>query len=83
MRASNRAGQGLWSAPLDVISGAGAPDKPKEPRAQARPGGTSALVTWEQPINNGAIITGYRSVGSISNHYPTLIKFFKFSKSFV
>ena len=62
MRASNRAGQGLWSAPLDVISGAGAPDKPKEPRAQARPGGTSALVTWEQPINNGAIITGYRSV---------------------
>merc|ERR1719445_978791 len=42
VRASNRAGQGLWSAPLDVISGAGAPDKPKEPRAQARPGGTSA-----------------------------------------
>ena len=69
MRASNRAGQGAWSPPLDVISGAGPPDKPKEPRAQANKGGTSAQVSWEQPINNGAIITGYRLVKKNMEEY--------------
>ena len=59
VRAQNRAGQGAWSAPLEVISGAGPPDRPKEPRAFAKSGST-ASVSWESPINNGAIITGYK-----------------------
>jgi len=59
VRAQNRAGPGAWSDPLEVISGAGPPDRPKEPRAAAR-SGTTASVAWEQPINNGAIISSYR-----------------------
>ena len=59
VRAYNRAGDGPWSSPLEVISGAGPPDKPREPKAVCK-SGSSALVTWDQPINNGAIITGYR-----------------------
>ena len=59
VRAQNRAGPGAWSAPLEVISGAGPPDKPKEPKAFAKSGST-ASVSWEEPINNGAIITGYK-----------------------
>ena len=59
VRAQNRAGPGAWSSPLEVISGAGPPDRPKEPRAAAKSGST-ATVAWEQPINNGAIISSYR-----------------------
>ena len=59
VRAQNRAGAGAWSEPLEVISGAGPPDRPKEPRAAAKSGST-ASVAWEQPINNGAIISSYR-----------------------
>ena len=59
VRAQNRAGPGAWSEPLEVISGAGPPDRPKEPRAAAKSGST-ASVAWEQPINNGAIISSYR-----------------------
>ena len=59
VRAHNRAGHGPWSSPLEVVSGAGAPDMPKEPRATAK-SGTAASVAWDEPINNGAVITGYR-----------------------
>ena len=59
VRAHNRAGHGPWSSPLEVVSGAGAPDTPKEPRASAK-SGTVASVAWDEPINNGAVITGYR-----------------------
>ena len=67
VRAYNRAGEGPWSSPLEVISGAGPPDKPREPKAVCK-SGSSAQVTWDQPINNGAIITGYRlELASLSN----------------
>lgn len=59
VRAQNRAGAGQWSTPLEVISGAGPPDQPKEPRTFSK-SGSSARVEWDPPINNGAIITGYK-----------------------
>ena len=71
MRAYNRAGCGAWSQPLETISGAGPPDKPREPKAVVSAtqsaaaknggGGGTVVVTisWDAPINNGAIITGY------------------------
>jgi len=59
VRAYNRAGSGAWSPPLQVLSGAGPPDKPREPKAVCR-SGSLVNVSWDQPINNGADITGYR-----------------------
>jgi len=59
VRAYNRAGDGPWSSPLEVISGAGPPDKPRDPKAACK-SGTAVNISWDQPINNGAIITGYK-----------------------
>jgi len=74
VRAQNRAGPGPWSAPLEVISGAGPPDRPKEPKAFAK-SGTAANVSWDQPINNGAIITGYRlEMASVSSDSQDLLE---------
>ena len=74
VRAQNRAGPGAWSVPLEVISGAGPPDRPKEPKAFAK-SGSSALVSWDPPINNGAIITGYRlEMASVSSDSQDLLE---------
>ncbi len=56
VRAHNKAGPGNWSESLEVISGAGAPGQPLQPAVSCKSGGTSALVNWEEPINNGALI---------------------------
>jgi len=58
VRAHNRAGAGAWSESLEVVSGAGCPGQPQSPRVQCRPG-SLALLSWEPPINNGAIVTEY------------------------
>ena len=73
VRAQNRAGAGAWSSPLEVISGAGAPDRPKEPRAVAGRCGQVATVTWDSPINNGAIITGYKLELAQVSHTPEIV----------
>ncbi|BFZ00266.1 hypothetical protein BsWGS_03305 [Bradybaena similaris] len=59
VRAFNRVGAGPWSEPLEVVSGAGVPDEPRAPHVTSK-SAHSALVTWEEPINNGACITEYR-----------------------
>ncbi|CAL1527876.1 unnamed protein product [Lymnaea stagnalis] len=59
VRAFNRAGAGPWSEPLEVISGAGVPDAPRSPHVSCRSAHT-ALVSWEEPCNNGASIGEYR-----------------------
>ncbi|XP_023930352.1 fibronectin type-III domain-containing protein 3a-like isoform X1 [Lingula anatina] len=59
VRATNKAGTGPWSDPLEVVSGPGAPDAPKTPTAVCR-SPQSAIVSWEEPVNNGATITEYR-----------------------
>ena len=58
VRAHNRAGPGPWSESLEVISGAGRPDQPKEPRVTCGKGSSAAaaIISWEAPINNGALI---------------------------
>jgi len=58
VRAYNRMGCGPWSQPLDTISGAEPPDIPHPPKVVTK-SGTCVSITWDQPINNGAIITGY------------------------
>lgn len=50
---------GPWSEPLEVVSGAGVPDPPKNPVINCR-SPHSAVVLWEEPVNNGATITDYR-----------------------
>ena len=71
MRAYNRAGDGPWSSPLEVISGAGPPDKPRDPKAVCK-SGTAVNISWDQPINNGAIITGYKlELAQVSLTYRT------------
>ena len=58
VRANNKMGVGSWSDTLEVVSGAGPPDQPKDPRVVSKAGG--AVVSWEAPISNGAIISEYR-----------------------
>jgi hypothetical protein len=72
VRASNRAGVGAWSMALEVLSGAGPPSRPKEPRAVAR-SGTNASVAWDPPINNGAQITSYRLELATPTESPNLM----------
>lgn len=59
IRAFNRIGAGEWSDPLEVISGAGAPDTPSAPKVATK---TShiVIVSWTEPLNNGSAITEYR-----------------------
>ncbi|KAK7478993.1 hypothetical protein BaRGS_00029754 [Batillaria attramentaria] len=59
VRAFNRAGAGPWSELLEVVSGAGAPDAPRSPQLTCR-SPHSAVVSWEEPFNNGASISEYR-----------------------
>ncbi|QQP54311.1 Uncharacterized protein FKW44_007105, partial [Caligus rogercresseyi] len=58
VRAHNRAGAGPWSDTLEVVSGAGPPGQPQEPRFAIK-SPTSISFSWETPINNGALITDY------------------------
>ena len=58
VRAHNKMGAGNWSDTLEVVSGAGPPDQPKDPRVVCKAGG--AIVSWEAPISNGAIISEYQ-----------------------
>ena len=50
---------GPWSEILEVISGAGVPDPPKAPAIACKTP-HSAMIAWEEPVNNGASITDYR-----------------------
>lgn len=58
VRAYNRVGSGPWSDPLEVVSGAGPPDAPRNLTVCcSSPHSCTAL--WEEPVNNGATITSY------------------------
>ena len=59
VRAFNRVGSGPWSESLEVVSGAGAPDTPNAPRVQCR-GPNLAILDWNEPSFNGAMVTEYR-----------------------
>ncbi|CAF1136420.1 unnamed protein product, partial [Didymodactylos carnosus] len=59
VRAFNKAGAGPWSEYLDVLSGPGVPDAPRNFLVQCR-AVNSAIITWEEGVNNGAAITEYR-----------------------
>ncbi|XP_054719651.1 fibronectin type-III domain-containing protein 3A-like isoform X2 [Uloborus diversus] len=59
VRAYNRAGAGPFSDPLEVVSGAGPPDAPRNLLATCD-SPNSCVVSWEEPLNNGAAITGYQ-----------------------
>lgn len=72
VRAHNRAGVGAWSMALEALSGAGPPSRPKDPRAVAR-SGTAASVSWDPPINNGAMISGYKLELATVTGSPDLI----------
>jgi hypothetical protein len=41
-------------------AGAGPPDRPREPKVVVK-SATTLKVSWDQPINNGALISSYRS----------------------
>ncbi|CAF3170217.1 unnamed protein product [Rotaria socialis] len=59
VRAFNRAGGGPWSEYLDVLSGPGVPEAPRNFVVECQ-SCTSALIRWEEGVNNGAAITEYR-----------------------
>lgn len=59
VRAYNRVGAGPFSDPLEVVSGAGPPDAPRNLAATCDCP-FSCLVSWEEPVNNGAAITSYQ-----------------------
>ena len=50
---------GPWSDIFEVVSGAGVPDPPKPPVVYCR-SAHGAVVSWEEPVNNGATVTEYR-----------------------
>lgn len=54
----SQGGQGPWSSCLDLVSGPGRPDQVKTPTMIATSSST-VLVSWENPVNNGATITEY------------------------
>ena len=59
VRANNKVGAGDWSESLEVVSGAGPPDQPAEPRVVCKAAG-GAVVSWKAPVSNGAIISEYQ-----------------------
>ncbi|GFR67277.1 fibronectin type-III domain-containing protein 3a [Elysia marginata] len=59
VQAFNRAGAGPWSEALEVVSGAGVPEAPRMPLVTCR-SSHSALVSWDEPFNNGALVSEYR-----------------------
>jgi hypothetical protein len=59
VRAFNRAGAGSWSEYLDVLSGPGVPEAPRNLLVECRTA-NSAFISWEEGVNNGASITEYR-----------------------
>ncbi|CAF0733122.1 unnamed protein product [Rotaria sordida] len=59
VRAFNRAGAGPWSEYLDVLSGPGVPEAPRNFLVECH-SPNSALIRWEEGVNNGAAITEYR-----------------------
>ncbi|CAM4921556.1 unnamed protein product [Rotaria socialis] len=68
VRAFNQAGAGPWSEYLDVISGPGIPEAPRNISAECRTA-NSALISWEEGVNNGAAITEYRLEWSRKENY--------------
>ncbi|CAL8127421.1 unnamed protein product [Orchesella dallaii] len=59
VRAYNRIGAGPWSDPLEIVSGAGSPDAPAAPKVTTKTAHV-ALVSWNEPLNNGSAVTEYR-----------------------
>lgn len=59
VRAVNAAGEGSWSEPLEVLSGAGSPESPAPPSCCPK-SANSVQVSWQAPCNNGAKISEYR-----------------------
>ncbi|GFY48448.1 fibronectin type III domain-containing protein 3B [Trichonephila inaurata madagascariensis] len=59
VRAYNRVGAGPFSDPLEVVSGAGPPDSPRNLSATCD-SPFSCQLSWEEPMNNGAAITSYQ-----------------------
>lgn len=59
VRAYNRVGAGPFSDPLEVVSGAGPPDAPRNLSATCD-SPFSCQLSWEEPMNNGAAITSYQ-----------------------
>ncbi|XP_067949562.1 uncharacterized protein [Watersipora subatra] len=59
VRAANEVGEGDWSEPLEVISGAGSPEPPMAPVCHPK-SAHSMLISWKTPCNNGAEISEYR-----------------------
>ncbi|XP_074657829.1 fibronectin type-III domain-containing protein 3A-like isoform X1 [Tubulanus polymorphus] len=59
VRAISKAGAGPWSESLEVVSGAGVPDPPRPPTVNCK-APHSAIITWEEPVNNGATVTDYK-----------------------
>lgn len=50
---------GPWSEYLDVLSGPGVPEAPRNFLVECQ-SANSALLSWEEGVNNGAAITEYR-----------------------
>ncbi|GFX61355.1 fibronectin type-III domain-containing protein 3A [Trichonephila clavipes] len=59
VRAYNKIGNGHWSEPFEVTSGAGVPEPPTITQIVPR-SPHCVCATWAEPFNNGAIITEYR-----------------------
>ncbi|CAL1288525.1 unnamed protein product [Larinioides sclopetarius] len=59
VRAHNKIGNGAWSEPFEVTSGAGVPDSPTISQVVPR-SPHCIFVAWEEPFHNGAIISEYR-----------------------
>ena len=59
VRAINKTGAGPWSDIVEVISGAGVPDPPKPPAVNFK-SPHAAILSWDEPVNNGAAITEYK-----------------------
>ncbi|XP_073780334.1 fibronectin type-III domain-containing protein 3A isoform X3 [Danio rerio] len=59
IRAANKAGYGPFSERSEVTTGPGAPEACRPPHITCK-SPTCAVVSWEAPVSNGAVVSEYR-----------------------
>lgn len=75
VRASTSVGPGAASAPVTVTPMAGQVSAPTVPRSFAVTGGSSAVLTWQEPASDGGSpVTGYRIHRAVGGDAEALLR---------
>ena len=67
LRAYNEIGPGEWSDIVEMTASAGPPDSPEAPKIVIK-SYNCLVITWNEPSNNGAMITDYKLEWSLKKN---------------